>query len=156
MATEKWIAGTVGLTWTSSGFSTELNSLASNNAVLAASALVNGSNLDIFCDLSCSLGSITPGSGSPYIGIYMYPLNQDGTSYGDGRFGSAAAGPPPAQYFVGSIPCVASTAGVVTGMIRGIIMPPGSWKWVLHNVSGTSLAASSNTVQYRTYNRQVT
>ena len=56
MAVEKWIAGTVGLTWTSAGFGTEVNSLASGNAVIAATQLDNSGNLDIFCDLSVSLG----------------------------------------------------------------------------------------------------
>lgn len=154
--TEKWIAGTLqGLSWGTSGFSTELNSLVSGNAVIAASALANGSTLDIFGDLSISLGSITSGAGAPYIGLYLYPLNQDGTSYGDGRFGSTAAGPPPSQYFVGAVPMPASTAAVITGMVRGIVLPPGSWKFVLYNLAGATLASSSNTVQFRSYNRSV-
>lgn len=151
---EKWIAGAgVGLTWTGAGFSTELNSVADGNAVLAANALDNSSALDLFMDLSVSLGSITPGSGAPYIGFYLVPLNQDGSSYGDGRFSSSAAGPPPSQYFIGSIPCVPSTAGVITGIIRSVLLPPGSFKLIAYNKAGATLASSSNTVKYRTYNR---
>jgi hypothetical protein len=155
MATEKYVAGTVGLTWTSAGFGTEINSLASGNAVLASTALDNSTNLDIFCDVSVSLGSVTTGAGAPFIGLYLYALIADGTTYGDGRFSSAASGPPPQQYSVGAIACAPSTTGVIAGPIRGIIMPPGKWKFVLYNNAGVALAASGNTVQYRTYNRSV-
>lgn len=152
--TEKWIAGaTAG--WATAGFSTEVNSVVSGNAILAAAAIDNSSTLDIFDDVSISLGSITPGAGAPYIGLYLYPLNQDGTTYGDGRFGSSAAGPPPSQYYVGSVPCIASTAGVITGMVRGIVIPPGQWKYVLYNLAGATLAGSANTIKRRSFNRSI-
>lgn len=152
MATEKWLAGT---SWTSC-FGTEINSLVAGNAVLSGSAAIaNGTNLDLFADVSISLGSITSGSGNPFIGIYLYPLNQDGSTYADGQFGSSAAGPPPSAYFVGAIPVKPSTTGVITGILRNIPLPPGSFKFVLYNNSGANLAASSNTVSYRTYNLQV-
>ena|SRR5271170_1055497 len=156
MATEKWIAGSgQGLTWGAAMGSSDPNSLASGNAILSSQQIDNSAAYDVFADLSVSLGSVTPGAGAPYIGFYLYPLNEDGSSYGHGRFGSAAAGPPPSQYYVGSIPCVPSTAGVITGAIRGIILPPGKFKFVLYNLAGGALAASSNAVDYRTYNRSV-
>ena len=152
MATEKWVAGaTAG--WATAGFSTEVNSVVTGNAIRAASAVDNSSALDMFDDLSISLGSITP-TGIPYIGVYMMPLNQDGTTYGDGKFNASAAGPPVSQYFVGAIPLVVA-AQVQTGILRGIILPPGQWKYVLHNVSGITLAGSANTIQRRSYNRVV-
>lgn len=148
-----WKAGTLqGLTWGASGFSTEVNSVVNGNAILAASAINNSTALDQYFDVSVSLGSITPGAGAPYIGFYIYALNQDGTTYGDGRFGTSAAGPPPSQYFAGSVPCVASTAGVITGIIRGVLLPPGQFKLVLYNQAGATLAASANTIQIRSYN----
>lgn len=156
MATEKWIAGSgVGLTWTSC-FSTEVNSVVTGNAILSgASAITNGTALDLLCDISISLGSITTGAGLPYVGFYIYPLNQDGTTYGDGRFASSAAGPPPTNYYAGAIPAPASTTGVITGMVRGVWLPTGTFKFVLYNNLGATLAGSSNTISYRTYNRQV-
>ena len=155
MATEKWIAGSgQGLTW-GAAFSTEVNSLASGNAVLSSIQIDNTTALDIFCDVSISLGSITPAAGSDYLGIYLVTLYEDGTSYGDGRFGTAAAGPPASNYFVGNIPAIASVAAVITGMARGIILPPGKFKFIIYNGTGTTLAASANVVDYRTYNRSV-
>jgi len=156
MATEKWIAGSLqGLTWGSAGFSTEVNSLVNGNAVIAATQLDNSTALDIFADLSVVLGSITTGSGAPYLGFYLYPLNEDGSTYGDGRFGSSAAGPPPSLYRVGAIMLPASTTATLKGAIRGIVLPPGRFKFLLYNQAGATLAASSNTIDYRTYNRAV-
>jgi len=153
MATEKWISGTgVGLTWTTI-MSTELNSIASGNAILGGTAITNGTALDIFADFSLVLASaafVAPN----FIGLYLYPLNDDGTSYGDGRFATSAAGPPPNNYSIGSIGIVAATQAQ-TGSLTGIIMPPGTWKPVLYNQGGVALAAASNTLKYRTYNRSV-
>ena len=155
MAVERWVAGVgIGLTWASCAGS-ELNSLSNGNAVQSSVVVTNGTNLDLLCDVSISLGSVASGSGVPFIGLYFYPLNQDGTSYGDGRFGSAAAGPPPTAYFVGSIPVVASVTAVIVGMVRGIWLPPGSGVFTFYNQAGIATAASSNTAKYRTYDRQV-
>lgn len=152
--TIKWVAGaTAG--W-ASAFSTEINSIVSGNAILSSIVIDNSSNLDMFCDVSFSLGSITP-SGSPYVSLYLYPLNQDGTTYGDGRFGSSAAGPPPQNYYAGFAGLPTAT-GVQTGVFyipgkNPLIIPPGSFKFVLYNASGVTLAGASNTIKYRTYNR---
>jgi hypothetical protein len=154
MATEKWIAGSgQGLTWGNAFTGTTLNSIASGNAILSDLAISNGSPLDIFADLSISLASaafVAPN----YIGIYLYPLNQDGSTYGDGRFGSSAAGPPPANYAVGNIGIVAATQAQEGSLLR-IILPPGTFKFVLYNQGGVALAAASNVCLYRTYNRAI-
>jgi hypothetical protein len=156
MATVKLIAGSLyGLTWQSVGFGSEVNSLASTNGVIAATQQDNGPNLDLYMDLSISLGSVTSGAGAPTIGFYMYPLNQDGTSYGDGAFGTSAAGPPPGAYLVGNIPVIPSVTGVITGMLRRIELPPGKFKLVIQNNAGVALASSANTIQGRSYNLSV-
>lgn len=155
MATEKWVAS---VAW-ASAFSTEVNSIVTGNAILSATQIDNSSNLDMFMDVAFSLGSITP-TGTPYLGLYLYPLNQDGSTYGDGRFASSAAGPPPQNYYCGfaGVPAV---VGVVTGMFdlpgrRGpLIIPPGAFKLVLFNSLGVTLASSANTIKYRTYNRVI-
>jgi hypothetical protein len=155
MATQKIIAGSgVGLTWTTC-FGAEINSLVNGNAVLSSVNIDNSTALDLLADISVSLGSITPGAGNPYIGFFLYPLNQDGSTYGDGRFTSSAPGPVPSSYWEGNIPCIPSTTGVVTGSIIGITLIPGAFKLLMLNASGTTLAASANTVKYRTYNYSV-
>lgn len=139
---------------------TELNSLASGNAVIGSTAIANASNLDLEIEFSFTTGgSITP-TGSPFVAIYMYPLNGDGSTYGDGRFGSAAAGPPPANYAAGycGVPAAAGTQtgtfGVPWAGTR-ILLPNGSFKPVFQNSTGVSLSSSGNIVYYRTTNRTV-
>jgi hypothetical protein len=154
MATEKWIGGSgQGLTWGNAFTGSTLNSIASGNAILSDVSITNGTPLDVFCDVSIALASaafVAPA----LIGIYLYPLNQDASTYGDGRFGSSAAGPPPANYLKGVIGIVAATQAQ-EGSLTGIIMPPGTFKFVLYNNGGVALAASSNVCLYRTYNRSV-
>ena len=113
----------------------------------------NSSALDVFADFSFNLGSVAVVAPN-YIGVYLYPLNQDGSTYGDGRFGSSAAGPPGSPYWVGNIVVPTGTAAN-EGTIRGIILPPGQFKWVIYNQLGVTMAGSANTAKYRTYNRQV-
>lgn len=150
---DKWVAGAgVGLTWTSI-CSTEVNSIVSGNAILCTVSVANGTALDTYMDLSISLGSITSGAGSPYIGLYVYPLNQDGTTLGDGRFGSSTTAVPPSQYFGCSIPVVASATAVIVGACTGVLIPPGTFQVVLYNLAGATLAGSANVVKYRTYNK---
>lgn len=153
MATERWIAGTgQGLSWGNAFTGSTLNSIASGNAILSDIAISNGTPLDIFADLSINLASaafVAPN----FLGVYLYPLN-DASVYGDGRFGTSAAGPPPQNYAVGSIVFVAATQAQ-TGVLTRIIMPPGTFKFVLYNQGGVALASSGNTCLYRTYNRQI-
>lgn len=152
MATEKWIAGSgVGFTWTTL-MSTELNSLALGNAVLGGTAVTNQTALDIFCDFSLVLASaafVAPN----FVGLYLYGLNDDNSSFGDSRFGTAAAGPPPSNYSVGSIGIVAATQAQ-TGTLLRVVMPPGTWKPVVYNQS-FAFASSGNTLKYRSYNRSI-
>ena len=166
MATEKWIGGSgVGLTWTSC-FGAEINSVVDGNAVLAGGGTVatnqidNSTSLDLFADVMFALGSWGAVGAAALLSLYIYPLNQDGSTYGDGRFTSSAAGPPPAQYFAGIGVLVPSVTQAQQGHFRRpdgapIIIPPAKFKFALYNKSGATLAASANTIYYRTYNRQV-
>lgn len=155
MATEKWIAGSgQGLTWGDAFSTATLNSIVNGNAILSDVSITNGTALDMFADVSVVMGSITIASPN-YIGVYLYPLNKDASTYGDGRFGSSAAGPPGSNYYVGSI-VMPTGAAASEGMVRGILLPPGTFKFVLYNQLGATWAGSSgNTCQYRTYNRSV-
>ncbi len=132
---------------------TELNSIASGNAILGGTAVTNGTALDIFCDFDLVLASLAAVAPN-FVGIYLYPLNADASTYGDSRFGSSAAGPPPANYLVGSIGIVAATQAQTGTLIR-VVLPPGTWKPVVFNQAGVAFASSGNTLKYRTYNRAI-
>jgi hypothetical protein len=156
VAVEKWTAGNLqGLSWGNAFTASTLNTLASGNAILSDLTLDNSTTLDMFADFSVALGSITVAAPN-YLGVYLAPLNQDGSTFGDGRFASAAAGPPSTTYYVGSI-AVPTGAAANEGMVRGIILPPGQFKFLVYNQLGAALVGSGgNVAKYRSYNRQVT
>lgn len=159
MATEKLIAGAQG-TYTTL-MSAELNSLVSGNAIQGTSAVANASNLDLAAEFSFGGGTAVNATGSPYLGLYLYPLNQDGTTYGDNRFGSSAAGPPPSNYFRGYCGVGTGTATQVGSFaipgssIFQIPLPRGTFVPVLYNNLGNTLG-TGNILAYRTTNRSVT
>jgi hypothetical protein len=160
MATERYVAGSLAASYTSAGFGTEINSLANGYTVAAGTAINNSTALDVFADFSISLGSVSGTSaGAPFLGLYLLPLNEDGTTYGDGAFSTVAVANtlvlPFGNYYAGSIPAIPSSTGVIVGTIRGIIMPIASFKFAIYNQSGVTLASGSNVLDYRTYNRQV-
>lgn len=152
MTAQKWTAGSgAGLTWTTAITASVLNSIASGNAILSDIDIDNSSALDVYCDVSGAFGSLTS-TGFPYIGVYIYPLNQDGSTFGDGRFASSAAGPPPSSYWGGNINIPVATAAF-EGTVRGLVIPPGHFKFVFYNFAGAALVGSGgNTIKYRTYN----
>lgn len=159
MATEKWISGSgVGLTWTQifGSSSANVNSLANNSSVLDSTGdITNGTALDIFADLSVTLASVT--SVAPaQINVFIYPLNGDATTYGDGQLaaGTGAAKTPAAQLYVGSIQFPIGTQAL-EGTLQRIALPPGTFRFVIQSQAGVTLASSGNAVYYRTYNRSV-
>jgi hypothetical protein len=156
MATEKWIAGSgQGLTWGNAYTSAAtFNSIVNGNAILSDLQIDNSTALDEFADFAFVGGSVATVAPN-FIGVYIYPLNSDGTTYGDSRFGSSAAGPPSANYWVGNIIFPVGTQAL-TGMAQRLIIPPGKFKFLIYNQAGVTLAgAGANTILYRTYNRSV-
>jgi hypothetical protein len=150
-----WVAGLgVGLTWTDAFSTATLNSIASTNAILSDLQIDNSTALDMFMDVSIALASAAFTGAGVNISLHLYPLNKDATTYGDGKFGSSAAGPP-SGYCVATIPLVAATQAQ-EGTALQIAIPPGKFKLVLTNNGGVALAASGNTCQYRTYNIAMT
>ena len=161
MAVEKWIGGSgVGLTWATCISSNDLVSLPSSYAVMSSVGdITNGTALDIFADVSIRIGNYAVASPY-YVGIYLYPLNEDGVTYGAnnliaGTQSSMPGGPPPTNYWVGNIVFPTSNSSDVVGMARGIVMPPGTFRFAITNNSGATISASNNVLKYRTYNRSV-
>lgn len=156
-ASEKWIAGAgAGLTWADAcGAEVTTTAVTAGNAVQCSVVVTNGTALDVYARFSIHVASLTTVAGSPYVGLYIYPLNQDGTTYGDGRFGSAAAGPPLANYMACSVPAPASTTAAVEGSCSGVVLPPGSFKIVFYNNLGAATPSSGTVLKYQTYNRSV-
>lgn len=158
MSTIKLVGG--AQTTFTSLMTTELNSIVTGNAILGSTTIANATNLDLEIEFSwTSGGSLTP-TGTPFVAVYIYPLNGDGSTYGDGRFGSSAAGPPPFNYNP-SYCGLPAAAGTQTGTFgwpglgTRILLPFGTFKPVFYNFTGVTLTSSGNILYYRTINRSV-
>lgn len=152
-----WTAGNgVGFTWTTAINTADLASMPTANTVVSSVAdIANQTNLDMFMDISASLviASSTIVAGAN-LAFWVFPLNQDGTTYGDGQFtnGTQAAKTPTFSP-CSVMPLVAAAAQTaLIGFSQQIVIPPGSFRIACQNNSGFTLTAGTQTVKYRTYN----
>jgi hypothetical protein len=152
-----WIAGRgQGLTFGGISFTAgDLNSLASGGGALGTTVVANGSTtLDQYADFSfvVTVGGTTV-AGS-YITLFLLPLNQDGTTYGDG-YASSSSTQAAAGYAIGSINVKVgvTTGNTVTGQINFVNLPPGSFKIAFGNNLQIALSSTAAlTLAYRSYN----
>jgi hypothetical protein len=151
-----WTAGNgVGYTWTTVINTADLATMPNGSTVLSSVAdIANQTNQDMFMDISFSqaIASSTIVAGAN-LAFWLFMLNQDGTTYGDGQFtaGTQAAKTPtfpPCAVF----PLVAAaTQTTLVGAVSQIIIPPGSFRVAQQNNSGFTFSGTQ-TVKYRTYN----
>lgn len=157
MATEKWVAGSgVGFTWTQCFATADLTSLANGSSVLSSQGdITNQTALDIFADISFNLASLTVAAPAK-LDFFIYPQNQDGSTYGDGAFtaGTQAATTPSSSLWVGSF-VMQTGAAAKNGIVTGLIIPPGTFRFCLQNNAGVAFSASTNAIKYRSYNRSI-
>lgn len=152
-----WTAGNgVGLTWSTAINSSDLASLSASYSVLSSVAdIANGSNLDIFCDLSVEVAasSSTTTAGQNYA-LYLYALLDNGSQYGDGQFASGtpnSKSPTVIPCAIIPLPATTSTQSYY-GFAQGIQLPPGSFRFLFQNNASFALSGGTQTVKYRTYN----
>ena len=149
--------GATGSTWTSAGFTaSDFNSRANGSVVVAATAIDQDTNLDLDMEVSFSFevgGTTTTASR---FDLYILPLNQDASTYGDG----AATGTtiPAGTYWVTS--CLVKTGvtsgNAVTGTFPRVQLPAADFKLAIVNSTGAALDSSAAAaVQYRTVNRNL-
>jgi hypothetical protein len=151
-----WAAGAgVGFTWTTCINGSDMASMADSNFVLSTVAdITNQTSLDLYADISAvfTIASSTPRSGA-YIGVYLFPLQCDGSTYGDGQFvaGTQKAAQP-ASFLVGTIGLQAAAMTTMAGLVQGVLIPPGTFRFGIYNYSNVTFpAAGSCVVKYRTY-----
>lgn len=152
-----WIAGRgQGLTYASAGFTAaNFNTLAVGSVVVASSATTNTTALDLYADVSFSLtiGS-TVTTAASFFSLYVLPLNQDGTTYGDGIANGTAA--PSAAYLRSTVGVRVVTANsAVVSTFEQVRLPPGNFKFAIVNNAVVLNAAAAATVSYRTYNESL-
>jgi len=158
VGTSAWVAGNgQGLTYGTAGFTAaNFNSLATGSVVLAASAISNVAPLDIYADVSFSLVVGATTTTVSYLALYIMPLNADGTTYGDGTGSGTTA--PTATYLASTAQVVSgvTTGNAIQGTFRGVILPPGSFKFAIVSQLGITLnSAAAAVVDYRTYNENL-
>lgn len=155
VARTAWVAGNgVGFTWTAGITAASIATLATGNTFVENTITVsNGTSLDMLADVSIrgTLASSTTVAGAN-VALFLFDLLDDGTSYGDGQFtpGTAAAKTPvfPAEGQVS--PPIGGSTTTFKGIIKRILLAPGTFHWAIQNNLGFSFTACS--VLYRTYN----
>jgi hypothetical protein len=157
MSTEKWIAGSgVGYAWTACFASADIASLANGSSVLSSQGdITNQTAQDIFADVSFSFPPVTTVAPNK-IDLFIYPLNQDGSTYGDNQLtaGTQAAVTPSSSLWCGTFVLPVGTQAL-DGIIIGIVIPPGTFRFALQNNAGVTMGSGTCTAKYRTYNRSV-
>lgn len=136
--------GTAPATW-QAAFGTEINSLASGSYALSSVIIDNTSGLLTDGTISLALGSVAPSAAAASLAFFIQPLNQDGSTYGDGIASGTVL---PVSGYVGSLSWPTSaTAAAQTGSFKvGIEIPPTKFKLGVVNQLGSALAASGNTI----------
>ena len=151
-STTRWVIDTA---WTAAAFTaSELNSLASGGGALSTTVISNSTNLDQMIDVSfvMTVGGTT--LASSFISIFALPLNQDGTTYGDG-YASSSTTQPSLSYTIGSTGVLIGVASgsTITGIVTLGNIPPGDFKLAIGTSLGVALnATAALTMKYRTYN----
>jgi hypothetical protein len=127
--------------------STELNALANNAAGAASSAIANHTNLDVYADIELVLGVLGPVAPN-YCTLYILEAI-DGSNYPSAT--ATILRNQPSQILC-TFPLDTTAATAQRVVVRNVVLPPGSFKVVLDNQSGDTLAATGNTVKMITYN----
>ena len=136
--------GTSPYSW-ASAFGTEINSLAAGSYALSSLIIDNTSGLLTDGWLSLALGAVAPSAAAANLTFYMQPLNQDGTTYGDGIASGTVL---PLSGWIGSVTWpTSSTAAAQTEFMKiEREIPPTKFKLGVVNNLGSALAASGNTI----------
>jgi hypothetical protein len=141
VATTAWI---VKSAYASAGMTaSSFNSLASGSVVVGTTAIANAANLYLYGDVSFSLVVGGTTLATSYLSLYILPLNQDGTTYGDGTTTGSTA--PTSGYLVGSVGVKSgvTSGSAITGTFRGIVQPPTNFYYAIVNNLGIALNASA-------------
>jgi hypothetical protein len=140
--------------YAAAGFTgTDFNSLADGSVAVATSSIDNSTNLDLLLEVSFSLVVGGTTTANSYLGLYLLPLNQDGSTYGD-SITTGSTLPVPSYWRTNSFAKSGVTSGnAIVGAFPVILMPRSSFRLAVSNRLGVALNASAAaSVQYKTSN----
>lgn len=133
--------------------STELNALTQPTGKAISSALDNSDavaqpTLDLFADLELKVTFASAPTAGTVVELYLLP-SIDGTVYPDG---SASILPQSSLYVGGFAVRAVTTAQVM--VLRGVALPPGSFKLLVQNTTNVAFPATGSTLRMNTYQIQ--
>jgi hypothetical protein len=146
MAVSKWIASARGTSGLISILTTELNALA-NNAGVVTAVVENSTSLDQYADFELVVTYGTAPTADTTVDLYIV-RTIDGTNYED------ATATRPTPEFVGSF-VLDNVTTAQRKIVRGVMLPPISFKLLIVNKAGQAMAATGNTLRGDFYNQQV-
>ena len=133
----------------STALSTELNALASSTGKAISSAIDNSTYLDLFDDLELAVDFVTAPTAGTIVEVYLLPSLDGGTTYPDGSTSIL----PQSSLYVGGFAVRNTTAAQVMSL-RGVALPPGSFKYLVQNTTNQAFPASGSTLRRNPYQLQ--
>lgn len=123
--------------------STQLDGLTSGSSSAASAAIDNSATHALYHDLELAVTFGVAPADNAVVEVYLLP-SVDDTNYADGSNtvlprGNLLAG----VFFVRNVTTAQRLA------LRNVEVPPGSFKYLIRNTAGQSMAASGNTLKYR-------
>lgn len=126
----------------------QLNSLADNEYTDLSDEIDNSTNLYYEADIRAEIASavfITPAD----CGIELYLIRTvDGTNYPTWTGNTTTDQVHNGAFFVGYIPFTGTTAAQA-GVLKGVQLPSGKYKWAARNRGNVALAGSGNVLYWR-------
>lgn len=131
--------------------STELNALVASSgkaisAALSNSADINGHNGYLFADLELAVDFVTAPTAGTVVELYLLPSIDGGTTYPDGSTSIL----PQSSLYVGGF-AVRNTTAAQVMVIRGVALPPGSYKYLVQNTTNQPFPATGSTMRQNVY-----
>jgi hypothetical protein len=132
--------------------STELNAIAASTGKAISSAIANDSvsnsepTADLFADLELAVDFVSAPTAGTVIELYLLPSIDGGTTYPDGSTSIL----PQSSLYVGGF-AVRNTTAAQIMVIRGVSLPPGTYKYLVQNTTNQPFPATGSTLRQNTY-----
>ena len=128
---------------------TGLDALGASTGKAITAALDNSGLLNLWADLELSVTFALAPTVNTVVEVYLLPSLDGGTTYPDG---SATVLPQAALYVGGFVVRAVTTAQVM--ILRGVVLPPGFYKYLVQNTTNRAFPASGSTLTQATYQMQ--